>query len=547
MRTPLIRSLRQLLGDLRQAKAANVPVEAVREAREVSRERARAAARETAGVSRRQLLVGAALAAGALSLPTRRARAATTNAKIAIVGGGMAGMACANVLAKRGIDFTVFEANNRIGGRMYSNASGYWDEGQVTEWGGELIDTGHKTMRRLARNFDLPLDDLLAAEAPGATETYKVFGSYYPKADADRDFRAMFSVIEADEGAAGYPTLWNDFNAAGQALDRMSVHDWIRTRVPGGHNSPLGKVLDLAYAIEYAADTPDQSALNLLYLLAYQPRPAKFSAFGESDERFHIRGGNDQLPRAIAESLPDGAVRMGWSLRRLQRLSDGRTRLTFDVGNQTREDAFDWVILCLPFAILRDLDYGQAGFDDRKKKAIRELGRGHSSKTQLQFRDRIWAGTGPWPGVGNGSTYCDNGYQASWEPTRAQPGRAGILNLFAGGSVTDALKANVAFSTADNPKARQDAVNGLGLISQVFPGLSWNGKSTSSVWSKNPFANHSYAYWKVGQYTTIAGYEGVRQGGVLFAGDHTSQDFQGFMEGAASEGERAAKELIQLL
>jgi monoamine oxidase len=39
----------------------------------------------------------------------------------------------------------------------------------------------------------------------------------------------------------------------------------------------------------------------------------------------------------------------------------------------------------------------------------------------------------------------------------------------------------------------------------------------------------------------------VRQGGVLFCGEHTSVDFQGFMEGAASEGRRAARQLARLL
>jgi monoamine oxidase len=34
---------------------------------------------------------------------------------------------------------------------------------------------------------------------------------------------------------------------------------------------------------------------------------------------------------------------------------------------------------------------------------------------------------------------------------------------------------------------------------------------------------------------------------VLFCGEHTSVDFQGFMEGAASEGKRAARELTALL
>ena len=76
----------------------------------------------------------------------------------------------------------------------------------------------------------------------------------------------------------------------------MSVYDWIETRVPGGHGSPLGQLLDVAYTIEYGADTTDQSSLNLVYLLGFQPNANRLVVFGESDERFHVRGGNEQLP-----------------------------------------------------------------------------------------------------------------------------------------------------------------------------------------------------------------------------------------------------------
>ena len=48
----------------------------------------------------------------------------------------------------------------------------------------------------------------------------------------------------------------------------------------------------------------------------------------------------------------------------------------------------------------------------------------------------------------------------------------------------------------------------------------------------------------IGQYQTIAGYEGVRQGNCVFAGEHCSINFQGFMEGGASEGQRAANEIL---
>jgi monoamine oxidase len=54
----------------------------------------------------------------------------------------------------------------------------------------------------------------------------------------------------------------------------------------------------------------------------------------------------------------------------------------------------------------------------------------------------------------------------------------------------------------------------------------------------------SYSYWKPGQYTGFSGYERQRQGNIHFAGEHCSIDFQGFMEGGASEGVRAAKEIL---
>ena len=81
-----------------------------------------------------------------------------------------------------------------------------------------------------------------------------------------------------------------------------------------------------------------------------------------------------------------------------------------------------------------------------------------------------------------------------------------------------------------------DAAIAQSQIATVYPGLSWNGKATQSLPHKSPLFRASYSFYKVGQYTTFGGYERVRQGGVLFCGEHTSIDFQGFMEGAASEG-----------
>ena len=63
----------------------------------------------------------------------------------------------------------------------------------------------------------------------------------------------------------------------------------------------------------------------------------------------------------------------------------------------------------------------------------------------------------------------------------------------------------------------------------------------------DPLLNCSYSYWKPGQYVGFSGYEGVVQGNIHFAGEHCSQDFQGYMEGGAQEGARAAGEILALL
>ena len=533
-RTPLASSLRSFWRDLTTSRRTGVPQDELRDRAVEDRQRR--------GPTRRALLTGAAAGAAALALP-RRARAAGQDPTIAIVGGGIAGLTCALTLLDKGIESTVFEASNRLGGRMFSNRTGYWAANQISEWGGELIDTGHATVQELCARFGLPLDDLLAAQPPGANEVYRVLGSYYSKAQADADFDAIWQAVRADKQAAPFPTTFDSYTAAGAALDHMSIFDWIESRVPGGHDSPLGQLLDVAYNIEYGAETMEQSALNLLYLLAFQPKPFDhtLAVFGESDERFHIRGGNQRLPEAIAAYLGDRVV-TGHQLCRIKETAGGRYRLSFQRGNQIVEQVFDHVVLALPFSAYT-FDYAQAGFDPLKRQAITELGRGHNGKLQLQFHQRGWRGTGPWPGVSGGSTFADTGYQASWEVTRGQAGTPGILVLYSGGAVTDAMRTTTSFATATDARVRADAQEGLTQLAPVYPGLSWNGKATQSIWHKAPLFNSSYAFYRPGQYTTFAGYEIEPQGGVYFCGEHTSLDYQGFMEGGAYTGKQTGKAL----
>jgi monoamine oxidase len=543
--TPLLRSLQRIALEHRLARARGLPREALPELHAAARGRA---------VSRRAFVAG--LSAGAVTLGLPRRTPAADAPRIAIVGAGIAGLSCALELADRGVAATVYEASERVGGRMFSN-TGYFDEGQVSEWCGELIDSDHLTVRGLAGRFGLTLDDLDEGGPAGAEETYFFDGVHYPKARANADFCPVHEVLHVEIGAVGPRTTYDALTPAARALDAMSVHDWIDSRVPGGHRAPLGRLLDVAYVIEFGADSRDLSALDLVTMLGATARPGPvwsaprcppLDLFGLSDERYHVRGGNQQIPEAIARSLGERVVR-GHRLIRLRRTPAGRAELTFARGAGTIEITADLVVLALPFAVLRDLDWAEAGFDQRKARAINELGRAHNGKTQLQFTERIWNRDRPWLGTSNGSSYSDTGYQNTWDVSRAQPGRSGILVFYSGGPVTDAMRSSSAFGTIACAGVRDDARTALARAEPVFPGLyaRWNGKATQSLPHLSDLRGASYSFHRVGQITAFGGYERARQGCVLFCGEHTSMDFQGHMEGGASEGVRAAGEILKLL
>ena len=482
---------------------------------------------------RRELLAGGAGLAVAAALGGRLSRALAGSApRIVVVGGGLAGLTCAYRLKQAGYRADLYEASDRIGGRCWTRR-GDFAEGQIAEHGGELIDQGHTQTRQLAQELGLDLDNLLSAEQNGAEPFYYFDGAPYSFAQATDDLKQIWQQLHKDVSAAGFPTLYTQSTQRGRELDAMSVADWIQAYVPGGAKSKLGQLLDVAYNIEYGAETNVQSSLNMLYLLGFVG-PGQLRIFGESNEKYHVRGGNDQIPARLAAALA-GQVKTGSELVAIRRNADGSYRLTFHSGSGTSTVTADRVVLALPFSILRSVDYSKAGFSAVKNTAIQELGMGTNSKLHVQFTSRFWNSLG-----NQGETYADTGYQNTWEVTRAQPGTAGILVDYTGGKI------GAGFGSG-TPAAR--AKQFLAQIEPLLPGISsrWNGRATVDFWAAYPWTKGSYSYWKVGQYARFAGAEGQQEDGCHFAGEHTSIESQGYLNGAIESGERATDEILAAL
>jgi monoamine oxidase len=491
---------------------------------------------EQSRTTRRAFLKGAGAAAVGATLLARSpalARAAggpPPGTRVVVVGAGLAGLVCAYRLQQAGLAAQVFEASARIGGRCWTGR-GDFAEGQIYEHGGELIDNGHIDMKQLASELGFTLDDLQQAESKGTEQLGYFFGKQYTFAQMTDDLKTIWQQVHSDVTAAGYPTLYNSSTQRGRELDAMSLYQWIESFVPGGHRSPLGQLLDVAYNIEYGAESTVQSSLNMLYLLGFVG-PGQFRTFGKSNEKYHVHGGNDQVATALAAKL-SSQLTVNTPLTAIKLNNDGTYTLTFANGAGSLTRVADHVVLALPFSLLRAVDFSRAGFNDVKKIAINELAMGTNSKVHLQFSSRFWRDEGC-----TGETYSDRGYQNTWEASRAQPGTGGILVNYTGGTPG---------VNAGKGTPAQVAATFLKQIEPVLPGATaqWNGRVTRDYWPGYQWTQGSYSYWKVGQYTRFSGAEKEQSGNCHFAGEHTSQDFQGYLQGAVETGQRAAGEILK--
>jgi monoamine oxidase len=312
--------------------------------------------------------------------------------RIVIIGAGLSGLTCAYRLKAIGISSEIYEASGRVG---------------------ELIDTSHHEIKILAEELGLEMDNLITAQSANTKPFYFFNGKSYSFEEAVQDFAKIYPKLQSDLIEAGEETLYNCYTQRGFELDQMSIVDYINEIVPGGIQSRLGKLLSLAYTIENGAAAEEQSALNLLYLLGFAQKDT-FQIFGDSDERYRIKGGNDQLPQMLAEKL-QGQIHCHCELIQIEQSSKGEIRLTFRNRETEWEVKADKVILTLPFKILKTIDYKNAGFRPLKIMAIKELGMGVNTKLHSQFFSRHWCEIG-----NNGETFADTGYQNTFERIQRQ-------------------------------------------------------------------------------------------------------------------------------
>ena len=352
--------------------------------------------------TRREFLVKAGAAGVGLTAVgqlARPARAAAGDPTVAIVGAGLAGLTCAYRFSQtkqgRNAVVEIYDANpSRLGGRCWSGRAGAPDnpfDAQVFEHGGELIDQSHTAIRQLAQSLGLDLDNLLAAEVNG-TEIWALRRRPVHLRGGDRRH-------EADLAAAAPGRERGELPDDCSTPRRHAGASWTACRSSTGSSATCragvargsGQLLEVAYTIEYGGEASEQSSLNMLYLLAYIGQ-GQMRILGPSNEKYHVRGGNDQITDRLAAAL---AGRAAFSLDPRSSRSHARPRTArADVphGPRVRDvhrgpGRDDDPVLDPAHAGLLEAGFSaaQGAGDPRARRSARTPSSTSSS------RDRIWA------------------------------------------------------------------------------------------------------------------------------------------------------------
>ena len=421
----------------------------------------------------------------------------------------MAGLSAAWALQKEGAEVTVVEARDRVGGRVWTIREGF-EHGQHAEAGADLIEPEQAAVLRLANDLGLETTRILR----------RGFGYYGPDADGRPKMQSQKETFERfsdllEPLVAEYrlnDERWDGPIAA--RLGRTSVAEWLAS-VADGDEWLIQRFRALRGL--FLADPERLSLLMLVEFFADDSLPPS--------AMMRITDGNDRLATELSRRLRQ-SPKLKTILRRV-RQDEHSVTATLEVRGRMVEKSAHFLVCTLPPTTLRDVVFEPA-LPEAQRRAIATVRFGPATRVLLQFERRFWRRAAQ--PTAFGSPYA---FGAVWDGNEQQRGSAGILSLLAGGDASADLQKMI----------EHDGT------SAVVPHLAWLGRpatltaAKAITWEDDQWAKGGYAFFDTSFDPSDRDALARPAGRVLFAGEHTTIRWQGYVNGAVESGQRAAAEI----
>lgn len=444
--------------------------------------------------------------------------------KVVVLGGGLAGLSAAYELQKEGFEVVVLEGRDRVGGRVWTVREGF-EDGQYAEIGAIRIGSTHQHVLAYADELGLELD-----EFPDGQPLYFVDGVRFMYEEGapwpiqglnpdevntslgDLKNRYIYDHIEmfGDPSEGEFPdgiveqydgVVWTDY------LKMRGASDAFLKLYTSDQGSEVFTIGTLAWMM---AEAIDYDWVNT----------------------YHIRGGNDGLPKALAEAVGADNIRLGHKVVKLA-MSEGQVEVTAMSADGEEVLTADYVVCTLPFPLLTKVTL-EPQFPADKMDAIQNAYLMNAGRGYIQTKTRFWKDEG----IGGRQIVQTNGpVERFWDISEVQDvsSEKGMI-----GSYTMAQNADAYCGLTQAEREEYTLTHTEAFFPQI---REQRVAFFHYCWREDEWALGAWTDTLPGRWSTFAIGRRV-EGRVHFAGEHTSA-WAGWMEGGVESGKRAAREIVE--
>ncbi|CUB12778.1 Flavin-dependent L-tryptophan oxidase RebO precursor [Bacillus cereus] len=455
----------------------------------------------------------------------------TKNSKqIIIVGAGISGLVAASLLKEAGHKVTILEANNRIGGRIYTIREPF-SRGLYFNAGPMRIPDTHKLTLAYIRKFKLPLNLFINKTTSDIIYTNNI--------------KTRLSIFEKNPSILGYPILEKEKGKTAEEL-MLEVLEPILNYIKKDPNKNWSIVEKKykAYSLgtfltEYYSDGAIDMIGVLLDMEAYMGMSLievlrEMVFFTSTTKYYEITGGMDALPKAFLSQLNENI----FMRYKVEKIIQENSKVMMQVNHEQTIERFmvtgDVVIVTIPFSALRFVEIQPYNlFSYYKRRAIRELNYIAATKIAIEFKSRFWEKAGQC----GGKSITDLPIRFTYYPSY------GIHTLGAATVLASYTWADEAL-TWDSLPDRERIRYALKNLAEIYGDIVYSEfvTGTSFSWSQNPYSCGAFTAFEPGQELELFPYITPPSGKVHFAGEHTTLT-HGWMQGAIESGVRVAYEV----
>jgi monoamine oxidase len=444
--------------------------------------------------------------------------------RVIVIGAGMAGLVAAFELARQGHHPIVLEAQNRVGGRVYTMRS--FAPGLYAEAGAMRVPRVHDLTLEYCDLFGLELRPFVM----GNPKALVHIGGQRMTAEeaASQPERLPFELAEHERGrtvgqlwAAATQDLRQLLDEEGDAgwaeivrqYDQYSLREFL---VYKGFSEGA---IEMYGVLNFVESDMNNAVIEEL-------REDLGKAFEDMQE---IVGGMDRLPNAFYAQLGD-RIRFGAEVRAIDQGPDSVT-----IHYKTEAGRFsvtgDYAICAIPFSVLRHVDVLKP-FTREKQRAIRQLNYSASTKILFQVAERVWEAD---DGIFGGATVTDLPIRRLNYPTPDPTTSRGVL------LASYTWSQDAARWGAMDPETRLEEA--LDDVLQIHPRVREVYEvGASHAWYNDRWASGAFALFAPEQQTQLQADIIRPEGRVYFAGEHCSLH-HAWIQGALESGIRAAREI----